>query len=234
MHAAIIGGAMPRRALALIAGLLVLAGAAAADTLADYERSVDDARKRWSESPHGQMLERILPPTFAPAQLPQPETRGAALVVQYCVQCHNLPNPAMHHAAKWRGIVDRMVVRMRGRGNMGELMKDMMAGVQAPTDEETKALLAYLRRNSQRALDPRKYPDVESPAAQSFRLACQQCHVLPDPQRHTATQWPAVVERMERNMQWMNRVVGSQRNPFEPQLRTDEIIRFLQRYARKS
>jgi len=34
-------------------------------------------------------------------------------------------------------------------------------------------------------------------------------------------------------MQWMNRVVGNQHNPFEPQLRTDEIIRFLQRHARK-
>jgi hypothetical protein len=221
------------RALALVAGLIVLAGAAAADTVADYERSVDEARQRWAESPHGPMLERILPPTFAPAQLPQPDARGAALVVQYCVQCHNLPNPAMHNAAKWPGIVDRMVLRMRGRGNMGDLMKDMMAGVQAPTDEETRILVAYLRQNSQRALDPRKYPDVESPAAQSFRLACQQCHVLPDPARHTAQQWPAIVERMEQNMLWMNRVVGSQRNPLEPQLRTGEIIRFLQRHARK-
>jgi cytochrome c5 len=221
------------RILALLVGLTVLTGGSAAGTITDYERSVEEARQRWAESPHGQMLERILPPTFAPAQLPQPDSRGAALVVQYCVQCHNLPSPAMHNAAKWPGIVDRMVVRMRGRGNMGELMKDMMAGVQAPTDEETRILVAYLRQNSQRALDPRKYPDVDTPAAQSFRLACQQCHVLPDPQRHTAQQWPAIVERMERNMLWMNRVVGSQRNPFEPQLRTDEIIRFLQRHARK-
>jgi hypothetical protein len=37
---------------------------------------------------------------------------------------------------------------------------------------------------------------------------------------------------MERNMQWMNRVVGSQRDPREPQLRIDEIVRFLQRHAR--
>jgi hypothetical protein len=76
------------------------------------------------------------------------------------------------------------------------------------------------------------YPDVESPAAQSFRLACNQCHVLPDPRRHTAREWPAVVQRMEQNMQWMNRVVGSQRDPREPQLRIDEIVRFLQRHAR--
>jgi cytochrome c2 len=224
---------MPPRALALVAGLIAVAGVAAAATIADYERAVEEARGRWAESPHGPMLERILPPTFSPAQLPQPATRGAGLVVQYCVQCHNLPNPAMHHAPKWPGIVERMVLRMRGRGNMGELMKDMMAGVQAPTDEEAKVLLAYLQQNSQRALDRKKYPDVESPAAQSFRLACQQCHVLPDPQRHKASEWPAIVERMAQNMQWMNRVVGTQRNPFEPQLRTEEILLFLQRHARK-
>jgi hypothetical protein len=152
--------------------------------------------------------------------------------VQYCVQCHNLPNPAMHDAAKWPKVLERMVLRMRGQGNMGELMKEMMAGVQAPTDEEARALLAYLRQNSQRALDPRKFPDVDSPSAQSFRLACEQCHVLPDPRRHTAGEWPGVVARMERNMQWMNRVVGSQRDPREPQLRIDEIVRYLQRHAR--
>jgi cytochrome c5 len=218
----------------LAAAILVFAGAAAwgASSAPDFQRSVDDARGRWADSPHGPMLERILPPTFEPAQLPQPASRGAALVVQYCVQCHNLPNPAMHDAAKWPKVVDRMVLRMRGQGNMGELMKEMMAGVQAPTDEEARQLLAYLRQNSQRALDPRMYPDVESPAAQSFRLACNQCHVLPDPRRHTAREWPAVVQRMEQNMQWMNRVVGSRRDPREPQLRIDEIVRFLQRHAR--
>jgi hypothetical protein len=134
---------MPRRTLSLVAGLLALAlaGVAVAATVADYERAIDEARRRWAESPHGPMLERILPPTFAPSRLPQPASRGAALVVQYCVQCHNLPNPAMHNRAKWPGIVDRMVVRMRGRGNMGDLMKEMMAGVQAPTDEEANCSL---------------------------------------------------------------------------------------------
>src|SRR6187200_1305406 len=81
-----------------------------------------EARKRWEASPHGPMLERILPPTFAPAQLPDPGSRGAQLTMRYCVQCHNLANPAMHHAAKWPPIVDRMVLRMEGRGNMGTLM----------------------------------------------------------------------------------------------------------------
>jgi hypothetical protein len=54
-----------------------------------------------------------------------------------------------------------------------------------------------------------------------------QCHVLPDPKRHTADEWPTVVARMQENMEWMNRVVGSQPVPGEPQLRIEEINAFL-------
>ena len=206
-------------------------------TTAAFAQSAEDqaaqARKRWAESPHGPMLERILPPTFEPEKLPAPKSRGARLMVQYCVQCHNLPNPAMHEAKKWPTVFERMAVRMRGKGNMGELMHEMMAGVQAPSDEDAKRLLAYLQRNAQRPLDPKKYPEVNQPEGRSFKLACQQCHVLPDPQRHTAAEWPAVVARMEKNMEWMNRVVGNQHPPDEPQLRIEEINAFLVKRARK-
>jgi cytochrome c2 len=221
----------PRSIAGLAAAAFVLTASAA--TIADYDQAVKEARLRWETSPHGPMLERILPPTFEPSQLPEPGARGAQLVVRYCVQCHNLASPAMHNPEKWPGIVDRMVVRMKGRGNMGELMKEMMAGVQAPTEEEEKVLVAYLRKHGQRAIDPRRYPELEQPSGQSFKLACGQCHVLPDPRRHTAAEWPAVVARMEQNMAWMNRVVGTSRNPTEPQLRLDEILGFLQKYARE-
>ncbi len=219
---------MPRIAAFVFAAVLAAAPARAQD-----ERLVDEAKKRWAESPHGQMLERILPPTFEPRQLPNAKSRGAHLLVRYCVQCHNLPNPAMHHAAKWPGIFERMVVRMRGKGNLGELMQDMMAGVEAPSVDEAETLLAYLRKHSQRPLDPKKYPAVDLPEGRSFKLACQQCHVLPDPQRYKASEWPAVVARMEKNMEWMNRVVGNRHEPDEPQLRIEEINGFLIKYARK-
>lgn len=209
-------------------GLLV---AAAGSAFADQTAA---ARTRWAESPHGPMLERILPPGFEPRQLPQPESRGAQLTMRYCVQCHNLPNPAMHHAAKWPAIVERMVLRMQGRGNMGTLMREMMAGVEAPSGPEARALLAYLARNAQKPLDVQKYPEVNRPSGEAFRLACQQCHVLPDPQRHTARQWPAVVARMQENMEWMNRVVGTRPVQGEPQLRVEDINAFLAKYAKKA
>jgi hypothetical protein len=206
--------------------LVVLASAAAADELAE-------ARQRWASSPHGPMLERILPPSFDPAALPEPRSEGARLTLRYCIQCHNLANPAMHHAEKWPGIVDRMVLRMQGRGNLGDLMAGMMAGVSAPSAEESRTIAAYLQKHAQTPLDPERYPEVKRPSGEAFRLACSQCHVLPDPKRHTAAEWPGVVARMQENMQWMNRVVGSKPDPGEPQLRIEEINAFLRRYARR-
>jgi hypothetical protein len=38
--------------------------------LAALADEIDDAKKRWADSPHGPLLERILPPTFGLAQLP--------------------------------------------------------------------------------------------------------------------------------------------------------------------
>ena len=204
----------------------LLAGVAGAD-------EVSEAKRRWQASPHGPMLERILPPTFSPTELPEPGSEGARLTLRYCVQCHNIANPAMHHAEKWPAIVDRMVLRMQGRGNMGFLMSEMMAGVKAPSPEETHIIVAYLQKHAQAPLDPQRYPEVNQRSGEAFRLACNQCHVLPDPKRHTAEEWPRVVARMQENMEWMNRVVGSQPLPGEPQLRVDEINAFLRKYARR-
>ncbi len=57
--------------------------------------------------------------------------------------------------------------------------------------------------------------------------------MLPDPGRYTAAQWPAVVARMQKNMEWMNRVVGSKPVPGELQLKIEDINAFLVRHARK-
>ncbi|MSQ88825.1 MAG: hypothetical protein EXR32_06065 [Betaproteobacteria bacterium] len=193
----------------------------------------DAARKRWAQSPHGPFLERILPPGFEPELLPEPGSRGAQLTLRYCVQCHNLANPAMHAAARWPAVVERMVLRMEGRGNMGKLMHEMMAGVVAPEPQETKALIAYLRKHAQRPLDAKKIPELNTAAGESFRVACNQCHALPDPRRYTAKEWPAVVARMQKNMLWMNRVVASKPLPGELQLKIEDINAFLVRHARK-
>ena len=189
------------------------------------------ARYLWSQSPHGKLLERILPPSIEPRQLPEPRSEGARLAARYCVQCHYLPSPQMHVPDKWTTIVVRMVWRMQGQGNMGVLMKEMMDNVEAPTDEETGVLAAYLRKHGQREMDS-GHPALKSEAGKMYSIACTQCHALPDPRRHTRREWPAVVERMKEHMAWANTVVGSDALKTTPVLDTAEIVRFLQRYAR--
>jgi hypothetical protein len=36
-----------------------------------------------------------------------------------------------------------------------------------------------------------------------FQERCSRCHTLPDPRSHSPSDWPAVVMRMERNMERM-------------------------------
>lgn len=202
-------------------------------TTNSFSNESDVARKRWAESPHGQLLERIIPPGFAPPMLPEPGSRGAQLTQRYCVQCHNLANPAMHDARRWPAVIERMLPRMQGKGNMGKLMAEMMVGVEAPAPEQTQAIVAYHRRHAMQALDAKQFPEVNGPAAESFRRACGQCHALPDPRMHSAKEWPLVVARMQKNMEWMNRVVSSKAVPGEPQLKIEEINAFLIRHARR-
>jgi hypothetical protein len=147
------------------------------------------------------------------------------------VQCHYLPNPQMHTADKWKTSVERMVWRMQGKGNLGELMKEMMDNVEAPTDQEVAVLTRYLQKHGQREMDP-AHPALKSEPGQMFSIACSQCHALPDPRRHTAREWPSVVERMKRHMAWANVVVGPDTLKTAPVLNTAEIVRFLQRHAR--
>ena len=226
---------MMREARSIGARIALLAPAACLLLAAHAARPADEiaaAKYRWAQSPQGAMLERILPPAIEAVQLPEPRSAGAQLAAAYCVQCHYLPNPAMHSADNWPAVVARMVWRMEGRGNLGKVMQDMMADVKAPDAGEQATLTRYLQKHAQRELDRAKYPDIQSPAGRIFDIACSQCHVLPDPRRHTAAEWPQVVERMRRNMQWANRITGDAALRTSPELDTGEIVRFLQRHAR--
>jgi hypothetical protein len=213
--------------MAMLAAVLACVFARA--NAAQFE--IEQAKRLWAKSPHGAMLARILPPALEPENLPEPASEGARLTVRYCVQCHNLVNPAMHTPERWKSVVERMVWRMRGNGNMGELMKEMMAQVKAPTDTEMETLLRYLQKYGQSEIDPR-HPALGSRTGEAFAIACSQCHALPDPQRHTAREWPRVVERMKRHMAWTNVVVGPPELRTVPELKTEEIVALLKRYAR--
>ncbi|MFI4922319.1 MAG: hypothetical protein ACHP6J_01225 [Burkholderiales bacterium] len=186
---------------------------------------------KWEQGPHGLMLRRMLPPGPDPKELPEPDSAGAQALTRYCVQCHYLPSPYMHTPERWRVVVERMNRRMQGEGNMGTLMKELMEGVQKPSQHELDSLLAYLGKHGQKAIDPGQYPDLKTTVAgQSYSEACVQCHELPDPKRHTAKEWPLVVERMQKNMAWVGVIKGNVRNPHE--LKVEDILDFLKRHSR--
>ena len=138
---------MGRRFVAVAIILLCLAISKWAFGESEADQMVDTARKRWAKSPHGAMLERILPPAIT--QLPDPQSRGARLLVRYYVQCHHLPNPAMHDASRWPRIVDRVVNRIDGKGNMAWMNR--VVGNQ-PDPREPQLLIeeinAFIVRNA--------------------------------------------------------------------------------------
>lgn len=134
-----------------------------------------------------------LPPSgVAAGDLPDPQSRGAQLVIQFCSQCHSLPTPTMHSATDWPSVARRMWLRM-------EMLPESL-GIKTPTPAERGLILSYLLANAL------KVSGAVLPAGKGrdeFAVVCNQCHALPDPRVHAADDWPAVYARMERNMERM-------------------------------
>lgn len=108
------------------------------------------------------MLLRILPSGPKPEELPEPASAGARTLTRYCVQCHYLPSPYMHTPERWEVVVERMVRRMQGEGNLGVVLKERMEDVEAPSEAEVENRLAYLSEYGQKAIDPGRYPDLKT------------------------------------------------------------------------
>jgi cytochrome c5 len=53
-------------------------------------------------------------------------------------------------------------------------------------------------------------PDSGSAGAKALVAYCAQCHALPAPAMHSATDWPAVVRRMWLRMEWLPPTLGVQ------------------------
>lgn len=151
-----------------------------------------------------------LPPTdFRREDLPEPDSRAAALMEAYCTQCHGLPTPRMHAADEWPVLLRRMLARavtlehrMGGTTTEGLLSDLMMAGmarsaVPSPADQDT--LLAYLQRNALPTASEEEMPEGE--LGQLVVRNCAICHEAPDPDAHTPAEWEnEVVPRMQANM----------------------------------
>ena len=188
------------------------------------------------------MMSGVVPAGVKPADLPEPGSQGAKLTVRYCAQCHDLPSPAMHSAAEWPAVANRMFQRMSTcsrmsgmgmmgnmggmgmKGRMGSIGRNGMMGmmnIKVPSAQEQETIIRYLQEHSLKSIEPGALPLSRSRGAVLFAATCAQCHALPDPSQHTAQQWPEVVTRMRKNMSAMGKPV-----PDAATLRT--ITQFLQ------
>ena len=177
-----------------------------------------------------------LPPVnYSESDLPEPNSRGAAMLKVYCDRCHWLPAPAMHSAEEWPLLVRRMQLRahtlqrrMGGpltEGLMGDVMMQGLATTEldmaAPT-EAVDSLTSYLQRNALPTVEPEELG--QGADVTFYRQICATCHELPDPAAHTAMEWETVLQRMNVNMRLMDV------EPMERQEMT-RILEFLQQRA---
>jgi len=166
----------------------------------------------------GCMMGNRMPPGINPNQLPEPKSEGARLLGQYCSQCHGVPGPGLHTPNEWpNGMNRRMQMMSGGR---------MMMRIEAPNDNELKILMAYLEKNAQQTIAANKLAGANTPEGQAFQKICAQCHALPDPAQHTSNEWPAVIERMRKNMSSMGKQLPDQST-------ADKILGFLQTHSAK-
>jgi cytochrome c5 len=133
-----------------------------------------------------------LPPEgLTAASLPDSASRGAALTVEFCTQCHALPSPAAHGATDWPSVLRRMWLRIDMLH--GEL------GVRIPSEAERTQVLSYVQAHALQVAE--NLPP--GPGRDVYRERCSRCHLLPDPRNHSSADWPTVLTRMERNMERM-------------------------------
>ena len=79
----------------------------------------------------------------SPCKFPDPGSPGARLAGRYCVQCHNLPSPAMHHAPKWGPIVERQGLTHYLRVYMARLRAKLEVDASDPRHLVTEAGVGY-------------------------------------------------------------------------------------------
>ncbi|MDE2118617.1 MAG: hypothetical protein KGJ19_08475 [Betaproteobacteria bacterium] len=135
-------------------------------------------------------IKRIVIPSFGLTadQLPDPQSKGAALLASYCGQCHNLPSPKMHSTGDWPARFEKMM-------GHAVLMAGASPGVKIPADKEKKEIVSYLEKNGFREL-PANSPLRAEPEAFNVAWFCSVCHAVPDPDQFPAKEWSKIVDRM--------------------------------------
>ncbi len=87
----------------------------------------------------------MIPKGIQPDDLPDIESRGATVLLLYCAQCHALPPPAMHSAAEWPDVLNRMQVHLINTRN------ERIKPVVLPPKRDWSILDSYLTRYARTA-----------------------------------------------------------------------------------
>jgi len=137
---------------------------------------------------------RLIPAGLRVEDLPDPESRGAKVLGLYCGQCHDLPNPRMHTPKEWEAVLTRMEQHMEAQAG------GMLVRILRPAAQDMGVLADYLHVHGLKPLEGSAMASLDSPAGQSYRQVCADCHALPDPAQHSSSEWRLVVARMKQNI----------------------------------
>ncbi len=154
-----------------------------------------------------------LPPAnFKPADLPDPDSRGAYFLQIYCIQCHGIATPQMHAAVEWPILVRRMLMRSETLKNrmggpitedlVGEMALEGAAVTLMPPPGHVDTLISYLTTYALPLALPGEIG--EGADAELYVQRCSICHEIPSPRAHTVSEWRAVVGRMQSHMVTMD------------------------------
>ncbi|MFZ5615273.1 MAG: hypothetical protein ACOY4L_10705 [Pseudomonadota bacterium] len=115
----------------------------------------------------------------------------------------------------------RLAQGMMGPGMMGDMHRNMMQRMMG------SALPP--------GIDPALLPEPHSAGARILEYYCTQCHNLPGPGMHTATEWPRVLGRMNMRMQMMgDGMMGGMMGVAAPnRVELDILLDDLQKHAQK-
>ncbi len=137
----------------------------------------------------GKDIKRIVIPFGLTAdQMPDPQSKGAALFASYCSQCHNLPSTKMHSADDWPMRFEKMM-------DHAMLLAGTSPDVKTPAGKEKEEIVSYLGKNGFRGL-PANSPLRGEPQAFNVLWFCSVCHAVPDPDQFPAKEWGKIVGRM--------------------------------------
>ncbi len=160
----------------------------------------------------------MMPIGFTAQMLEDQTSPGAQLFIKTCAQCHDLPSPQLHTAEEWPDVVTRMVNRVRRRRFFSSQK------LFVPGNKNAEKIAEYLSAHALKKADDTLMNDT-SPTGQLFQRKCTQCHALPDPKLHTASEWPNVIERMRGNIERMQKEAISNSEK-------EELVRYLSERGR--